>query len=86
MSRRSGSLGGVNIHGTGAESKPPRSGNPNRLADMRAAANLVKDLRSIRVPLAVARSEAKRVKYLATALAAGRITLDDARAQLRGAA
>ncbi len=58
----------------------------SRLADMQAAANLVKDLRAPIVPLAVARAEAIRIKGLARAVAGGRMSLADARACLRGAA
>jgi len=57
-----------------------------RVSDGQRAANLVKDLRAPVVPLAVARSEAKRIKELGRALAAGRISIEDVRAQLRGAA
>jgi hypothetical protein len=48
--------------------------------------NLVSDLTAIRVPLAVARAEAVRVTELARDVAAGKISLESARAQLRGAA
>jgi hypothetical protein len=57
---------------------------PRQMADARAAANLVKDLRAPIVPLAVARREAAESKRLARAVAAGRISLRDAIAQLRG--
>lgn len=86
MSRRKSTLGGVNIHGSAGGAKPTRSENLDRLADARRAANLVKDLRAPVVPLAVARSEAKRIKALGRALAAGHITIADVRAELRGAA
>lgn len=83
MSQRKGTLGGVNIHGSDGAAKSALS---EKLAAARRAANLVKDLRAPLVPLAVARSEAKRSTALARALAAGRITLAEVRAQLRGAA
>jgi hypothetical protein len=46
--------------------------------------HLVADLTALRVPLAVARAEAVRVTLLAQAVAAGRMSLTEARSQLRG--
>lgn len=86
MSRRKSTLGGLNIHGTGSAAKLAGSANLVRLTDARRAANLVKDLRAPVVPLSVARSEAKRLKALGRDLAAGKITIAEVRAQLRGAA
>lgn len=50
------------------------------------AQNLVRDLTAPLFPRAVARNEAIRVTALAQDIAGGRITLAEARAELRGAA
>lgn len=50
------------------------------------SANLVSDLVALRFPIMIARREAMRSKALAHDVFAGRISLADARAQLRGAA
>jgi len=86
MSHRRDPLGALNIHSTAAGAKPSGSINPQRLAALRAAANLVKDLRAPIVPVAVARREAAESKRLARAVADGRISLREAVEQLRGAA
>jgi hypothetical protein len=58
----------------------------NRLADVRAAANLVKDLRAPFFPARIAEHEVKQSRRLALAVSRGRMTLAEARALLRGAA
>lgn len=50
------------------------------------AQNLVRDLTAPLLPRMVARNEAMRVQAIARDLYAGRITLADARAEMRGAA
>lgn len=49
-------------------------------------ANLVSDLVALRFPIMVARHAAMRVTALRDAVAAGRLSLPEARAQLRGEA
>lgn len=50
------------------------------------SANLVNDLVALHFPVMAARRAAMRVKALASAVDDGRITLAEARAQLRGEA
>lgn len=52
----------------------------------RTQSHLVADLTALRVPAAIARAEAVRVTTLAHAVRAGRLSLEDAIAQLRGEA
>lgn len=89
MARHGKSLGGLNIHRGRAGTKPGSFRKPVTDLDVEDALRarfLTADLAAPRHPRAVADAEYERIAGLASDIAAGRISIREARAQLRGAA
>lgn len=86
MARRTAGFPQVNRRSPSDGDGKSRSENLETLADRRRAMHLVTDLRAPLLPEAIARFEARRVQRLAASYVAGRMTLAEVRAELRGAA
>jgi len=86
MSRRKSTLGGVNIHRDAPGTKPSRSENLKRIAVARRRSGLLRDLIATKAPMVARLDAVNEIKALARAVYAGRLSLPEARAQLRGAA
>lgn len=91
MSHRKRTLGGLNIHRPRGAGKLGRVRKPGPVTDLDVedalrARYLTADLVAPRRPQIVADAEYRRMLGLATELAAGRISVRDFRAQLRGEA